>query len=381
MAIVQISQIQLRRGLQQDLPQLASAEMGWSLDTRRLFIGNGTTGEGAPTEGVTEILTEYSDFLGFVSSYTFAGTDAGYTSQTGPTILSPITRSLQSVLDDMVSVRDFGAVPDGTTDNTEELNRAIQEIYVSTLNGVHRNVQRTIKIPAGTYVISSPLLIPPNCTLVGDGKNNTMINSTGTVFSLCDSLYQIGTNIGTNGGILPSSILIKDLTAHNTDSGDTVAIVDTAMDVKFENVEFNGGDYSVEIIQRLTGTTDEIKFIDCSFVGYGTDSILVDNEVTGSVSSTGSFDTTKVIMSTGTHTITTLGTGAGVIKYQINDSSDNYRIGELKYNNTGTVTKFDDDYTEPGTALSANLFAHADGTLNCTVTGSHTFKYNIKQFI
>ena len=211
MAIVQISQIQLRRGLQQDLPQLASAEMGWSLDTRRLFIGNGTTEEGAPTTGVTEILTEHSNFLGFVSSYTFAGTDAGYTSQTGATILAPVTRSLQSVLDDSVSVRDFGAEPDGTTDNTAALNRAIQQIYVSTLNGVHRNVQRTIKMPAGTYVITGPLLIPPNCTLVGDGKNNTMINSTGTVFAICDSLFQTGTNIGTNGATLPSSILIKDL--------------------------------------------------------------------------------------------------------------------------------------------------------------------------
>ena len=57
MAVVQISKIQLRRGLQEDLPQLASAELGWSIDERRLFIGNGTLAEGAPTTGVTEILT------------------------------------------------------------------------------------------------------------------------------------------------------------------------------------------------------------------------------------------------------------------------------------------------------------------------------------
>lgn len=60
MAIIQISRIQHRRGLQEDLPQLASAELGWSIDTRRLYIGNGTLEEGAPTLGVTEILTEYS---------------------------------------------------------------------------------------------------------------------------------------------------------------------------------------------------------------------------------------------------------------------------------------------------------------------------------
>jgi hypothetical protein len=60
MAILQISQIQVRRGLQQDLPQLASGELGWSIDSRRLYIGNGTIAEGAPQEGVTEVLTQYS---------------------------------------------------------------------------------------------------------------------------------------------------------------------------------------------------------------------------------------------------------------------------------------------------------------------------------
>jgi hypothetical protein len=60
MAILQISRIQHRRGLQQDLPQLASAELGWSIDTRKLYIGNGGIDEGAPIEGVTEVLTENS---------------------------------------------------------------------------------------------------------------------------------------------------------------------------------------------------------------------------------------------------------------------------------------------------------------------------------
>ena len=62
MAVVQISKIQLRRGLQENLPQLASAEMGWSVDERRLFIGNGTLDEGAPSTGVTEVLTTQSIF-------------------------------------------------------------------------------------------------------------------------------------------------------------------------------------------------------------------------------------------------------------------------------------------------------------------------------
>jgi len=60
MAVIQISQIQVRSGLQEDLPQLATGEFGWSVDTQRLFIGKGTLAEGSPMVGVTEILTEYS---------------------------------------------------------------------------------------------------------------------------------------------------------------------------------------------------------------------------------------------------------------------------------------------------------------------------------
>ena len=83
MAIVSISRIQHRRGLQQDLPLLASAELGWSLDSQRLYIGNGSTAEGAPRTGITEILTEHSDVLTLAETYSFKNQDAGYTPTTG----------------------------------------------------------------------------------------------------------------------------------------------------------------------------------------------------------------------------------------------------------------------------------------------------------
>jgi hypothetical protein len=60
-AIVQISQVTNRKGRAADLPQLAGAELGWSTDTRQLWIGNGTLADGAPVIGNTEILTEFSE--------------------------------------------------------------------------------------------------------------------------------------------------------------------------------------------------------------------------------------------------------------------------------------------------------------------------------
>jgi len=64
MAILQISRIQSRRGLREDLPTLSSAELGWAIDTRELYIGNGDPGESSPMPGKnTRILTEF-DLLG-----------------------------------------------------------------------------------------------------------------------------------------------------------------------------------------------------------------------------------------------------------------------------------------------------------------------------
>lgn len=60
MAVITVSKIQVRSGLQTDLPALDTGEFGWCVDTQRLFIGKGTLAEGAPETGVTEILTEYS---------------------------------------------------------------------------------------------------------------------------------------------------------------------------------------------------------------------------------------------------------------------------------------------------------------------------------
>ena len=118
-----MSRITHRKGLSENLPQLAGAEFGWVLDERKLFIGNGTIEDGAPVIGNTEILTEFSDILALSSTYTYKGAAAGYVVSTGENE-EAIVRSLQSKFDDMVSVKDFGAVGDGETDDTDAINRA-----------------------------------------------------------------------------------------------------------------------------------------------------------------------------------------------------------------------------------------------------------------
>jgi len=100
MAIVQISQIKHRRGTGENLPQLASAELGWAVDTQKLYVGNGTLAEGAPEIGNTEILTEHSNLPGLTkyNQVLVANTTANVSScqfdstQPGVTIAYNITR-------------------------------------------------------------------------------------------------------------------------------------------------------------------------------------------------------------------------------------------------------------------------------------------------
>lgn len=69
MAVINVTRLQVRRGHKADMPQLSSAEFGWAIDAQKLYVGNGSLSEGAPTVGNTEILTEHSDLLN-LHSYT-----------------------------------------------------------------------------------------------------------------------------------------------------------------------------------------------------------------------------------------------------------------------------------------------------------------------
>lgn len=100
MAILQISRIQLRRGVISDLgtSTLSSAELGWAVDSRELYIGNGTLAEGSPLpNNKTRILTEL-DLQGtsgngasILSSTLFAG-------QVSPVTTTIIYNTFNSVI-------------------------------------------------------------------------------------------------------------------------------------------------------------------------------------------------------------------------------------------------------------------------------------------
>jgi hypothetical protein len=334
-AIVQISQINNRKGLQIDLPQLAGAELGWSIDERRLFIGNGTLQEGAPVIGNTEILTEFSDILALQTAYTYKGEAAGYTVQTGPTPSTPITQSLQSWLDQFATVKDFGAVGDGVTDDTEAINRALFQLFCREANP---QIRRSLFFPAGVYRVTETILIPTYATLWGEGADSSVIrldniadDSTLNAFvaRTADSLQQYGANISTNGATAPEFITIYNMGFENQDTSTNVFLVEDATNCTFRNVNFAGPLGQANLITdgpdsagvRFASTpslvTTQIVFDACRFSGttYGVNTATeqggTDQQVKGITITNSQFDTLHQGILMGTET-PVLGGATGV---------------------------------------------------------------------
>ena len=176
MAVVSISRIQIRRGQKNTgsgLPQLASGEFGWAVDTQELYIGNGSVSEGAPYVGNTKLLSENDNLFEFANTYQYR---SGTNVQTGSSPNNPVLRTLQDRLDDRVSIRSFGAAGDGTN-QTVALQRAIDQLYLNASNKGTTQARVELIFEPGEYNITSTIYLPPFTTIRGAGPDKTIINS------------------------------------------------------------------------------------------------------------------------------------------------------------------------------------------------------------
>jgi len=227
LAVVQISKIQIRRGQKNSssgVPQLSSAELAWAVDTQELYIGNGSVQEGAPYVGNTKVLTEHDNILELVGSYTFASDD--------PAVTLSTPRSLLSKIDEIhVSVADFGAVADGSTDNVTAFENALTDLF--------RNSDDTYKkvliVPNGEYLFTSDLEIPSNAIVRGETESGAILN-----FDTANIRFVTSTGDGLinfSSSNRPENINISNLTIKRS-SGQTV--ITGMKNSVFENVVWNG---------------------------------------------------------------------------------------------------------------------------------------------
>jgi len=280
-AVVQISRIQHRRGQKNTgsgLPQLASAELGWAIDTQELYIGNGAVAEGAPAVGNTKILTEKDDLFSIADTYSYRAPD-GFVN-TGVDSASPIVRSLQDRLDDRVSVRSFGAIGDGVADDTLSIQRAIDQLYLNSATKTNPQSRVTLHIEAGTYRITDTLYLPPYATLEGAGSDKTIISQTAAqpVFVTVNSSSTPGSPSDDSSSTLVNQareIVISGVTLQRDTAGIALQIESCRnsrfVDIKFEGI-WSAGSAIVDtncavILNSLSGAVESSRniFESCTF--------------------------------------------------------------------------------------------------------------------
>jgi hypothetical protein len=112
-----------------------------------------------------------------------------------PSGTNAVTTTVQAKLRQYVSVKDFGAVGDGTTNDTTAIQNAL-------------NSKSKVYFPTGTYLVTAPLIVNGNQAIIGDSqylsiiKTNTavspaLITSSGVVGEVSIEKIQLWNNGGT----------------------------------------------------------------------------------------------------------------------------------------------------------------------------------------
>lgn len=296
MAVVQISRIQVRRGKANSgtgIPQLASGEMAWALDTQELYIGSGSVAEGAPAVGNTRVLTEVDlgSAGGIINSLQYVY-KLGSGVQTGTSPNIPVSRTFQSRFDDVTTGLNFGVVGDETTNVTVQLQRAIDQLFLnpttgksslSSVAGVKTRV--TLILAPGIYTITGTIYIPSYASIEGSGPDKTIIKHSGTgpVFRFVNDTSTPGnpaTLASTVSNTRPKGILLKGMTIQTSTGTQTALKLDAVKDSVFEDLNIIGtwaGTYNansqginMSVVSSLVNCENNIfKNINISGFSYG----------------------------------------------------------------------------------------------------------------
>ena len=177
-----------------------------------------------------------------------------------PPFIGAVGTNVELKLAQTVSVKDFGAVGDGTTDDTQAIQNAIDAL--NTTAGQYpyplpspsvppRYLGGKLIFPEGTYKISEALTVNQPITIEGQGAvviSGNMASATNkTAFFVGDTAY-----IGTNNGWI--TVIIKDLSINLTNHNSCI-YHQGVRTFRLENCTMSGGAFSTVSIVGAWATS------------------------------------------------------------------------------------------------------------------------------
>lgn len=223
----------------------------------RVMNKNGSLVYSAPqaTERYSAALVAFTGFKGQVGTVEdLAGNDGADWIGFEPAGLDAVPRSVQDKLRDAVSVKDFGAVGDGVTDDSTFVQAA--------LDAVLANGGGTVYLPSGTYLCNTPLVLQYGVNLIGESRANTIIKKDSTTTKAV-TIY--ASPLVVYPGALPSNInAILVLTGPPATSGRYTGIVS---DITFEGTYAVAGNYESQKVEFgivSVGSVSDATFKNCN---------------------------------------------------------------------------------------------------------------------
>lgn len=166
-------------------------------------------------------------------------------------LINAVARTVNTKLQEILSVKDFGAVGDGVTDDTSAI-----------INAVAGSAGKALYFPAGAYVVGQPINVPTNSTLYGDiGQTSLKIKSGTYPASDGDVFVITGVNNVQISGI--------DIDGNKGNIGSTrnpVHVIFNSQFVTFDRCNFVNCE---GIVLNFSTNVDTITVSNCRFIYCG----------------------------------------------------------------------------------------------------------------